>query len=110
MPDHPSILETINTAQSSPIDKVTVFPFMCGSGKATAIKQKIKEVILSLEQGSRDGMIIITDTILGLKSYAEPKDDKEQYDFAKHIKTNGKLLRARTRRRWRNTARNIRSC
>ncbi len=92
MPDQEnrlSILELINqvAADEETRDKVSVLPLMCGTGKSTAIRHKIKQVIESLDEtGAGDGIIVMTDTLAGLESYIKPENDKPLREYFKSHK------------------------
>lgn len=54
-------------------NKISALPLMCGTGKSSAISQKIVEVIKNvLENNSTDGILIVSDTIAALEGYVNP--------------------------------------
>lgn len=82
-----AILEFLNEtiADREYADKVSVLPLMPGTGKSHAISQKIREVIMNLdEEGAGDGIVIVTDNIKRMNEYLVSEDplyDPELYGF-----------------------------
>lgn len=75
-----TILELINRVAVDPryIDKISALPLMCGTGKSSAISQKIAEVIRNYEENqSNDGVLIVSDTIDALEGYVHPTHQPE---------------------------------
>lgn len=73
------VLSMINEVQDDVKnwDRITVLPLMCGSGKSTAIRYKMRQII---EANNGDGMIIVTDDIDRMRDYVNP-DDLEMRQF-----------------------------
>ena len=77
------VLDLINDyAEEKNTEKITVLPFMCGTGKSTAIRLYMKQIIDRVIDGGGfgDGAIIITDNIERMLDYLRPHDD-ELYEF-----------------------------
>ena len=63
-------------------DQVVMCPFMCGSGKSTAISQIIKWTLQKNILGfGNDGLIIVTDSILRMKEYIKSDYNPEVKQF-----------------------------
>lgn len=78
------VLETLDRAAADHEhdDKVSVMSLMCGSGKSSAISLKIAQIIHAInEEGSTDGLLVVSDTKEALKRYLDPKlmPDVKQY-------------------------------
>lgn len=71
-----SILNLINEVAADPKTKhlISVLPLMCGTGKSTAISQKIREVI---KADNDEGLLVITDKADRLDEYMNPQHDGE---------------------------------
>lgn len=74
------VLEMINEIENdlSTRDRITVLPLMCGTGKSTAIRLKMRQVI---EANDGTGMIVITDSIERMRDYLDPPDDEMKAFF-----------------------------
>lgn len=77
------VLQKINqiAADKEFKDKVSVLPFMCGTGKSTAISMKIREVI---EANDGNGLLIVTDSVRRMYDYLEPKDGELKAFLDRH--------------------------
>lgn len=77
------ILHLINEAQEdlSTQDKISVFNLPCGTGKSSAIRLKIRQVI---EANNGDGLIVITDSLDRMRDYVQPKDPELLEFFTKY--------------------------
>lgn len=62
-------------------DKISVFNLQCGTGKSTAIRLKIRQVI---EANNGDGLIVITDSLDRMRDYVQPDDPELQELFKQH--------------------------
>ncbi len=89
-----SILEAINEAAADEQhrDKVTVYPFMCGTGKSKAITEKIKETIDRIKAGGNTGLIVVTDTINGLQAYVKPNYDEALCAYFEENKSQWRII------------------
>ncbi len=58
-------------------DQISVMNLMCGSGKSTAIRMKMRQLI---EENRGKGMIVVTDNLDRMRDYISPKD-KEMKEF-----------------------------
>ena len=69
------ILTMINAKEEDDAnrDKITVMPLMCGSGKSTAIRLKIRQII---EANNGEGIIIVTDSTDRMRDYLKPSDEE----------------------------------
>ncbi len=64
-------------------NEVTVLPFMCGSGKSTAISYKIRDVIEKAE-ATGEGLLIVTDRTDRMADYLHPHDRELEAFLAEH--------------------------
>ena len=72
-------------------DMITVLPLMCGTGKSTALRMKMRQII---EANNSDGMIVITDNLDRMRDYLRPgDDDREMQEF---FATHGHLITVMT--------------
>lgn len=71
-----SVLELIDNAAKDEehANQVSVLSLPCGSGKSSAISLKICRVIAAYEEGSKDGLLIISHLKDQLRQYLEPAD------------------------------------
>lgn len=77
-------LREIITAESYK-GKTVLCPFMCGSGKSTAISHLIKNTILNVESGKcMNGLIVITDLIERMDKYLAPTDVELKQFLSEH--------------------------
>ena len=67
------VLTLINEAAKDKKHKITVLPFMCGSGKSSAVSEKIAEAIKK-----REGLLVVTDRVKRLHEYLKPWHDSER--------------------------------
>ena len=76
MTETTDILDYINKVEKDPetIDKVSVLPLMCGSGKSTAVTKKIIEVI---KRNDGHGMLLVTDSIKRLGEIWNPNTENK---------------------------------
>lgn len=77
------VLSMINEVQDDVKnwDRITVLPLMCGTGKSSAIRLKIRQII---ESNSGDGLIIVTDNIDRMRDYLNPEDIELSEFFMNH--------------------------
>lgn len=77
------ILNMINEAEldNNTSDMISVFNLQCGTGKSTAIRLKIRQVI---EANNGDGLIIATDSLDRMRDYVQPSDPELRNFFALH--------------------------
>ena len=69
------VLELINkAARSEDHRKTTVLPLECGSGKSSAISLRICQTIEAYKNGSRTGILIMSDNRKQLRRYLEATD------------------------------------
>lgn len=59
-------------------DRITVLPLMCGTGKSSALRLKMRQII---EANDGYGMIIVTDNIDRMRDYLLPYDDEMRLFF-----------------------------
>ncbi len=69
------VLDMINSIEDDieNRDKITVLPLMCGTGKSSALRLKMQQIILA---NDGYGMIIVTDSIDRMRDYLLPPDDE----------------------------------
>ena len=77
------VLQMINDIQDDEAthDRITVLPLMCGTGKSTALRLKMMQII---EANDGDGMIIVTDNKDRMRDYLLPKDVEQRSFFIDH--------------------------
>ena len=82
--DAKSILHQINliAEDKEPDSKITVLPYMCGSGKSTAISYLIRQTIENHES-TGDGLLIVTDRKDRMEDYLCSSCDAELDSFLK---------------------------
>ncbi len=68
-------------AYESDINRITVLPLMCGTGKSTAIRLRMKKLI---EEDNGEGMIVVTDNKDRIKDYLNPHDPDMAEFFQNH--------------------------
>ena len=78
--DAHDVLRMINEIADDPQKQsvISVLPLMCGTGKSTAIRLKMRQII---EANNGDGMIVVTDNIDRMRDYLQPRDDPEMRQF-----------------------------
>ena len=74
------VLQMINDIQDDVAmhDRITVLPLMCGTGKSTALRLKMMQII---EANDGDGMIIVTDNKDRMRDYLLPSDEDQRSFF-----------------------------
>lgn len=74
------VLHMINEIEDDMVnrDRITVLPLMCGTGKSTAIRLKMRQII---EANDGEGMIVVTDNLDRMRDYLLPGDDEMRLFF-----------------------------
>ncbi len=70
-----AVLKLINEAEDDVTnrDRISVLPLMCGTGKSSALRLKMRQII---EANDGYGMIIVTDNIDRMRDYLQPRDEE----------------------------------
>lgn len=78
-----AVLQLINEVQNDEAtkDRISVLPLMCGTGKSSALRLKMKQII---EAGDGSGMIIVTDSIDRMRDYLLKGSEELIQFFAEH--------------------------
>ena len=75
-----AVLQLINETENDTenADRISVLPLMCGTGKSSALRLKMRQII---EDNDGNGMIVVTDNIDRMRDYLLPDNDDELLRF-----------------------------